>query len=508
MKLWTYDTCYEAAKKCSTKNEFRATYGSAYNVALKNKWLTDYTWFVEIKKPNGYWTYETCYQEAKKYTTKNDFRKMAHRAYSLSLQNDWINEYTWLEGKHKPSGHWTYDACYNEAKKYNIKNEFRKKSSGAYDKARKEGWLTDYTWFIETKKPSGYWTYETCYQEAKKYKTRSEFQKNCKGGYKVSRINNWIEDYTWLINGRIKLFSDKVDSVYVYKFENNTVYVGRTLTTRQKERHHQHSKDRVGKYAKQHHITMPRMEIIEENLTLKEGLEREDYWIKWFERQGYNILNKAKTGVGSGSLGAISCGKWNYETCYQEAKKHKTRGEFRKASSRAYKIALINGWINDYTWFVEIKKPNGYWTYEHCYKEAKKYKTRGEFQKNCKGAYNRSRQNGWINDYTWFVDGNEIASKERIKWTYDTCMNDAKKYKKIRDFAKGNSRAYEVARQHGWIDKWHWFKRLPHPKGYWDIFENVKVESEKYKTKQEFYKGCRGAYNSAVKHEWINILFN
>jgi hypothetical protein len=31
---------------------------------------------------------------------------------------------------------------------------------------------------------------------------------------------------------------------------------------------------------------------------------------------------------------------------------------------------------------VVTKKPNGYWDYDNCYKEAQKYNTRGELGKN------------------------------------------------------------------------------------------------------------------------------
>lgn len=47
--------------------------------------------------------------------------------------------------------------------------------------------------------------------------------------------------------------------------------------------------------------------------------------------------------------------KWNYDTCFEEAKKYKTRSEFCKGNSGAYKVAHKNGWMNDYTW---LKKRN------------------------------------------------------------------------------------------------------------------------------------------------------
>lgn len=70
-------------------------------------------------------------------------------------------------------------------------------------------------------------------------------------------------------------------------------------------------------------------------------------------------------------------GYWkNYDNCYNEALKYESRGEFSDKSPSAWKNAKNNGWIEDYTWFEKKVK---YWTYERCYEEAKKYKTRKEF---------------------------------------------------------------------------------------------------------------------------------
>lgn len=63
----------------------------------------------------------------------------------------------------------------------------------AYKVALKNGWLDDYTWFISKQKPSGYWNYETCYQEALKYNSRWEFAKGCNSGYQVACKNGWLD---------------------------------------------------------------------------------------------------------------------------------------------------------------------------------------------------------------------------------------------------------------------------------------------------------------------------
>ena len=37
-------------------------------------------------------------------------------------------------------------------------------------------------------------------------------------------------------------------------------------------------------------------------------------------------------------------------------------------------------------------------------------------------------------------------------WTYETCMKESKKYNTRNEFKKGCSGAYYVARKNGWVD--------------------------------------------------------
>ena len=72
--------------------------------------------------------------------------------------------------------------------------------------------------------------------------------------------------------------------------------------------------------------------------------------------------------------------KWDKETCLEEAHKYKSRGEFQKKSRSAYNAALKNGWLDDCT-FEEQRKS---WDKESCLEEAKKYNSRSEFKKKCR----------------------------------------------------------------------------------------------------------------------------
>ena len=96
-------------------------------------------------------------------------------------------------------------------------------------------------------------------------------------------------------------------------------------------------------------------------------------------------------------------------------------------------------------------KPNGYWTKENVFAEARKYNTRKEFEKGCGSAYVTARRNGWISEMTWFVDG-------KIKWTKEKVFEEARKYKTKAEFKKCCGRAYQVACRNGLLSKMTWFQ--------------------------------------------------
>ena len=93
--------------------------------------------------------------------------------------------------------------------------------------------------------------------------------------------------------------SNKKDNIYVYLWEEfNTVYIGRTVNL--KSRHYQHRHiptERTYQFSSEHGVEHPKMIIIESDLSVEEGVEREKYWINEYrENSPYNVLNKTKGG--------------------------------------------------------------------------------------------------------------------------------------------------------------------------------------------------------------------
>lgn len=206
---WSREKCLDVAKECASKTEFKKKYPIAYKYAKRNNWMSDYTWFAihtnvlssitnpvkadysnvntnEKRSSKVYWTFDRCYKEAQKYTSKKEFRENSSGAYQVASRKGWLNDYIWLDGKTE----WTEDICLKEAQKYSRLVDFYSKSRNAYDKACKTGWIENYTWLKRRE-----WSYEECKQESLKYKTRNEFKQGAVGAYRKSVAKKWIEEF-------------------------------------------------------------------------------------------------------------------------------------------------------------------------------------------------------------------------------------------------------------------------------------------------------------------------
>lgn len=507
-KKYDYDKCYEIAKQCTCASEMQKLNGSAYNVARKNNSLRDYNWFV--RKQHTTYTYEEVYEIAKGYTCSSEFQKGNGSAYGKARAKGWIQDYYWFNIKqHAP---YTYEECYNEAKKYTSRVMLARGNVGVYQAALNHGWLDDYTWFQSDQKPYNWWTKERVIEESKKYKNRGDFHDNNGTAYSKARTNGWLDEFTWLKDDRIDFSNDKIDCVYAYEFkEINAVYIGRTLMRRARERDREHifiDNDAVYLFAKEKEIPVPKMLILEDFLTVKEGTEKEGFYLEQYRKGGWNILNRAKTG----GIGLLFKDKWTKKTCREEALKYKTRGEFAKKSAGAYDVARRKKWLDDYTWFEEKQKPVGFWdVYENCFNAAKQCRTKSDFIHKYSTAFVHARENDWLKDYTWF---NDVKRAPR-RWDFYATFEEAKKYKTRKDFAKGSSGAYKAAHANGWINFFDWFedpkvvlKRaiIATKKRKW-TYEACKQIARESKGRLDFRRRSPGAYNAAWENKWLDKLF-
>lgn len=142
--------------------------------------------------------------------------------------------------------------------------------------------------------------------------------------------------------------------------------------------------------------------------------------------------------------------KWTLELCRQEALKYSYRTAFQKNSS-AYKAAYKYGWLDDICGHMVKPKPyNLKWTFEACEKEAKKYNYKKEFQENSNNAYQSAWKNKWLETICSHMT--EI-NKPHGFWTKQKCEEEALMFKHRIDFANNSKGAYSAAQKNKWLDE-------------------------------------------------------
>lgn len=493
---WTYENCLNEAKKYTSKVEFAKNNNGAYQAAIKNHWMKFFKWL----KPAFRWSPELCIIEAKKYISKTDFRKANPNAYDYAIKAKLINSYFWFQEKRKPNGFWSYERCSNEALKYKTKAEFKKGNASAHSAAQRNGWLDD--WFNNEHfnilgKIDCVYCYlfkefntvyvgrtlmrrknirdrEHIYSGDRDKVTKFAKQKNC-----AVPPMTILEDKLTITEGqdREEYWRQKYAEEGYYILNTAATGIGKgSLGTLDNGKW---NKESCFSEAKKYRY----LRDFEQNSASACAAARRNGWIKDYE--WLIFLGKKE---------------WNKEDCEQEARKYKTRKMFQKGSPSAYNKARINGWLNEYSWMPKRNLVTyGYWdNYKNCYNEAKKYQSRSEFQRACQGAYDKARINKWIDDYTWF----KKINKPNGYWNQQTCFDEAKKWKTITAFAKNAVRAYQLAHDNGWIKDYIWFEK----KLNW-TYNLCKEKASLVKKRSEFKDFYPGAYSKSRINGWLDDFF-
>jgi hypothetical protein len=290
----------------------------------------------------------------------------------------------------KPDGYYTFEKCWEIALTCNSKKEFENKNCYAYDKCRFQGWIEIVSLHMDSRRfPNKYWTKEKCADSAKDCKTKSEFKKKDPKAYSAAVDNKWIKD----ICQHMELIGHRYSrAIYAFEFADKSVYVG--LTHNYEERYHYHlTQGYVSEKIDRFNAVFVQFNVfyIPEKAAKMEGRKIQEY-----KNKGWTVLNKAK----AGSIGAKEK-IWNKHSISKEAKKYKTRKDFYTNNNSAYTLASKNGWLQDVCSHMKGGRHGfGYWTKEKCLEVAKHCKTLSEFNQKYRTASNKSVLKGWYKEVT------------------------------------------------------------------------------------------------------------
>lgn len=350
------------------------------------------------------------------------------------------------------------------------------------------------SWLIKESNDISDWDKDSVSNEAAKFDTLSDFKKNSPDAFEYAKLHHLIKSFDWLL----KIKDDRPRCIYAYVDEDNKVaYIG--LTVNKEERHNSH-KTGIFRGRERHTVVynyftsigkdVPDPIYLEENLSPIDAQDMEDFYKNKYQSEGYFMLNKGKTGIGSGSLGTINNIHWTNETVKAEASKYETRTQFFKGCRSAYKYALNHKILDE----LFGKTNRNIWNEESVRKEASKYKTRKEFKDGCESAYN------WANNHKIMSD--IFGDLGLHNWDEKSVREKALKCSSREEFHEKYGGAYEWARKHNLLDDLFGKLNIKH----WDE-ESVRDEASKYDSKKQFEVGCKYAYIWAVNHKIIDDLF-
>jgi len=188
------------------------------------------------------------------------------------------------------------------------------------------------------------YTYDDCKYEALKYNTKKDFYENNSGVYNAAHKNDWISS----ICSHMKKVGNKYNRcIYAYIFEQQkSVYVGLTYDINSRHNSHITTKNStVYKYGKLNNIVIPNPIKLTEYLPINDAKIKEGEYLDYYKYDGYEILNKNKTGgVGSSKFDNINYTK---DYCLTIAKPFNRICDFRIKYSPAFKVIKKEGWYNE-----------------------------------------------------------------------------------------------------------------------------------------------------------------
>lgn len=315
------------------------------------------------------------------------------------------------------------DNCLEEARKHESLHDLDYKSHECYLGLLYNGWLYDAfpNEYKDVMPPNHWKVKENVLKEASKYKTKMEFRNGSGGAFNAAMRYGWMEEICKnFVKPQTKYMdvTKKIHCVYVYEMtEQQACYVGRTIDLRNRDLSHRRGRkhhdgsityDALYEFCMSNGIDMPMPIVKESDLNGKDSLIREDFWVKEYSKNGWNVLNKAKTGELSGSLGAVK--KWTYEACKEFCKDYGYRGEVEKANYSCYFTCLKNGWFDE---FGIKEKYNTWESKDKVIEVARTCKNISDFAHNFYGGYLTAKKNGWLDDVaSYFIKDNTSEEKK------------------------------------------------------------------------------------------------
>lgn len=192
-RRWTDYDLRAVAAKYSTRYKFSRGDANAYAVARRRGLLDSIC--AHMKPVQIKWTPETIKAEALKYSTRSEFTRAASGAVFAAQRLKIMDDV--CAHMHYPRIKWTVEKIEEAAAVYSTRSEFVKGNYPAYKAARRYKILDLVCAHMTPLIKLGAWTYDELLCEAFKYRTRSDFERECSGAASAARRLGVWDDICW-----------------------------------------------------------------------------------------------------------------------------------------------------------------------------------------------------------------------------------------------------------------------------------------------------------------------
>ena len=331
------------------------------------------------------------------------------------------------------------------------------------------------------------WDKETCEQEAHKYEYIFDFRTKSPGACNVAKRNGWLDEYVWLkkLPPKPNDYDKNTKYIYAYEFfEQNAVYVGLTNSMIKRDWEHRNRQNSsVNRFATIINCEIPNPKELEKDVPTHESGKRENYWVNYYKEQGWIILNRAKTGERESSIGIYYPIKWNKKAIREKAKEcHYNLTVFAAQYPGAYEAiqSRYKGLLNE---LFPNRLIHTHHTVEDALLVARNghYANRSQLRNNCLWAYRILYENGLLDD---------VFGKPR-EYTKEEAIKEADNYNSIEQIRVKNYRLWKFLRDNNLFKDAKptdaRFRRARTVEGAWEV-------SQYYKSITELYNHARVAY--------------
>ena len=183
--------------------------------------------------------------------------------------------------------------------------------------------------------------------------------------------------------------------------------------------------------------------------------------------------------------------KWTVQSILEDAKKYKTRSEWKRLSKSAYQQAVSRRILAKACQHMTLQLKK--WTKKAILQDAKKYKTRSEWKTNSGSAYNAAR--------TKKIFDQAVAHMKPIpnRWTEEAIFEDAKKYNSKKEWLAHSPSAYAAAKKKNISDQI--FSKMGGNIRWTE--KTILEDAKKYKTRKEWELNSSG-YSAALKKNIVD----